>query len=284
MSGTYCHFGAGYPLNSLFGSKLMLYERTSGQMKQNGFNLIFKASRQFLLNMMGKAEGDPLVFKGVALDEETALKNLEGNALKMGLRDISAFRIALAVILDDEKTMIQMLERLKSYPLQDLSITRNIFRQSYAGMACLIVGTNTEHAEYLRLAKSIVKMFKAMNKAGMVSTVALSVCLKALEKPSIDMYNEAIESCALAGLKQFEALMCERCGTMILEQGNEKGSFDYFSRAFFLYNDIGMIAKTNQLVTKHKFLADVSLKRPGTASVCSSSRAGWDATASSFGV
>mmetsp|Transcript_26584 Transcript_26584/g.76786 ORF Transcript_26584/g.76786 Transcript_26584/m.76786 type:complete len:1162 (+) Transcript_26584:287-3772(+) len=284
MSGTYCHFGAGYPLNSLFGSKLMLYERTSGQMKQNGFNLIFKASRQFLLNMMGKAQGDPLVFKGVALDEETALKNLEGNALKMGLRDISAFRIALAVILDDEKTMIEMLERLKSYPLQDLSITRNLFRQSYAGMACLIVGTNTEHAEYLRLAKSIVKMFKAMNKAGMVSTVPLSVCLKALEKPSIDMYNEAIESCALAGLKQFEALMCERCGTMILEQGNEKGSFDYFSRAFFLYNDIGMIAKTNQLVTKHKFLADVSLKRPGTASVCSSSRAGWDTTASSFGV
>ena len=77
--------------------------------------------------------------------------------------------------------------------------------------------------------------------------------------------------------------MCERCGEMILEQGNEKGAFDYFSRSFFLYNDIGMIAKTNQLATKHKFLADVSLKRPGTASVCSSSRAGWDATASSFG-
>ena len=283
MSGMYCHFGAGYPLNSVFGSKLMLYERTSGQMKQNGFNLIFKAGRQFLLNIVGKAEGSPLVFNGVALDEEAVLSKLEGNAHKMGLRDISAFRLVLAFILDAEETMVEMLERLKNYPLQDINIPRNLLRQSYVCMACLIVGPKRKNVEYLRLAKSIMKMFKSMNKEGMASTVPLSVCFKALQSPCIDTYNEAIESCALAGLKQFEAMMCERCGAMILEQGNEKGAFDYFSRSFFLYNDIGMIAKTNQLTTKHKFLADVSLKRPGTASVCSSSRAGWDATASSFG-
>jgi len=286
MSGSYCYIGAGYSLNSLFGSKLMLYERTSSQMKQNGFNLIFKASRQFVLNVMGKAEGDPLVFKGVALDEEAVLGNLKGNAQKMGLRDISALRLALACILDDEKTMIEMLERLKSYPLQDLNIPRKLFRMSYVGIACLVLGPKKKNAEYLCLGKRITKMFKGMNKEGMASTPPLSACFKALEKPSIDAYNGAIESCALTGLKQFEAMMCERCGAMILDQGNEKGAFEYLSRAFFLYNDVGMVAKTNQLVTRHKSLANVSLKRPGTASICSSSKAGWDATASSshFGV
>jgi len=288
MTGVFCHFDAGLPLTSLFGAKLMAYERTAAEMNQRGFGIVLKASRQFHLNLIGKAEGNPTSFKGVALDENETLAKLEGNSRKMALRDISAFRLQLAYIFDDEQVMIEMIERLKEYPHDDLNWPRGFHRLTFLGLSCLDIGFRKKKIEYLRLAKTIMQRYDKLNKGGSVNTLPISACFDAIKSRKRAMFDQAMEACAIAGMKNMEAIMCEQCGVMLMERKDQVAAAEeYLVRSYFLYNEWGARRKVEELVMKYNFLDEnTALKRPGTSSVCSSSMAGWDgrvAGASAYG-
>ena len=288
MTGTFCHFDAGLPLTSLFGARLMVYERTAAEMNQSGFGIVFRASRQFFLNIIGKAEGNPTSYKGVVLDENEALAKLEGNSHKMALRDISAFRLQLAYIFDDEEVMIEMIERLKAHPHEDLSWPRGFHRLTFLGLSCLEIGFREKKMEYLRIAKTIMQRFDKLNKGGSVNTIPISACFEAVMSRKRAKFDQALEACAVAGMKNMEAIMCEQCGTMLMERKDQAAAAEeYLVRAYFLYNDWGAGRKVDQLMRKYNFLDEsTALKRPGTSSVGSSSKAGWDgrvAGASAYG-
>ena len=277
MTGSFCHFDAGIPLTSLFGTRLILYERTAAEMNQRGFGIVFRASRQFLLNIIGKAEGNPTSFTGVALDENEALAKLEGNSRKMALRDISAFRLQLAYIFDDEEVMIGMIERLKTYPHEDLNWPRGFHRLTFLGLSCLTIGLREKKMEYLRIAKTVMQRFDKLNKGGSVNTIPISVCFEAVMSRKRAKFDQAMETCAVAGMKNMEAIMCEQCGMMLMERKDQAAAAEeYLVRAYFLYNDWGAGRKVDQLMRKYSFLDErTALKKSATASLCSSSRTGW---------
>jgi len=255
-----CYYAAGMPLGSSLGSKLRLFERACVELGQESFLLFFRLSRQFYLNLAGKSDDgkksmkvgagapDPAAFEGEVFNEDEALGKLDGNARKMALRDVSVFRLILALIFRDDSTAEAMVERLVSYPFFDLFVVMQHLHLAFVGLALLTLGKEGKLKEHAKLAKKIKKHMKALDKAGSPNARPVYLCLEASSRPGRASYDKAIAACSHARMIHLEAMMNERCGLYFQERGDDNDLMrEYLTNAILGYNDWGALAKVNRL-------------------------------------
>jgi len=253
------YFAAGLPLNSILDKKLAVYERSANELGQKSFVSVFQASRQFILNLLGRSEGVVLL-NGDAFNEDRALGQIEGNSKAMLLRDASTFRVQLAYIFNDTATMKEMIERLKTYPLFDLMTARQHLRITFLGLAAFELGNRETNKEYLKLGKSITRVMKKLDKGGSANAHPVYLSLEAAKKPGKERYNLAIEACANARMIHLEAMMNERCSAWLQEQNDEGNARAHMLRAFSCYHSWGARAKVAQLRQLYPYLERTQLQ------------------------
>ena len=79
--------------------------------------------------------------------------------------------------------------------------------------------------------------------------------MKALEKPSEETFEQAIQVCGNAGLFNLTALMNERCGLMLMNQNASNDKVEnYLKNAIWLYHDWGATGKVSHMQTRFPFL------------------------------
>ena len=64
-----------------------------------------------------------------------------------------------------------------------------------------------------------------------------------------------------------EALMCEKCGLLLLENGNTELASEYLGKALWLFHNWGCGAKFEDLKRRFDFLVDVPRKAVSTGSL-----------------
>jgi predicted ATPase len=293
------YLASGLPLNSLLDPKLILFQNKSRQLNRPGFEAIFKGYRQFLRNLQGKSSFaatttnpngtafDPTRLKGDIMDEKEILTKMEGNSFKMTLRDFGILRLGLACIFGDYDAMIKMMDRLKEFPLFDLSLVREHLRLTFHGLAAFLVGRKQKNKQWLSVGKEILQSVKKLLQSSSSSgsrningnVRPLYQCLRAVECGKKGFFDEAIASCSAQNLLHLEALMQEQCGRMLLDTAsstaparNSTAATDsssslssspsssppyqtYLSNSTWLYNDWGAYAKVEQLKKEFPFLS-----------------------------
>lgn len=98
---------------------------------------------------------NPTKFQGDAFNEEKALEEMNSNASKMAVRDVSSMRLKLAFIFWDEECMEQMLERLRDYPLADIFISRLHIRSCFTGLAAFAMHKRNGSESLLKLGQDV---------------------------------------------------------------------------------------------------------------------------------
>ncbi|KAL3942025.1 MAG: hypothetical protein SGBAC_003711 [Bacillariaceae sp.] len=261
------HFASGLPLSKSFESQLCIFEEKATQLAQPTFVALFKGFRQFLHNLKGNCS-NPLELNGGVMKEDEVLCHFEGNSRLMTLRDFSVLRLTLACIFDDTRTMIAMLDRLKSYPLFDCPVVREHTRMAYIGIAALILGRSSGDREFKKLGQKTLKAFKKLNDIGSKNAPPVYLCLRAIKKHTIEAYERAIRACLAANMLHFAAMMNEQCGKMLLSEGSYDLGTEYLGAALWLYDDWGADGKVQQM----KVAFDISKRKQlQTASDTSSS-------------
>ena len=260
---------AGLPVNALFEPKLMLFEEVSSNLGSKTHVVIFRVIRQCLYNLQGgdKSSSVPSEINGSCCSEDEALALFDGPSRKMTFRDISIIRLMLAVIYDDEATMIQMLDRLDEYPIHDLCIVRQHLRMTYVGLASLLLKQKKSTGMHEKWAKTSMKFFEDLSRFGSPNAQPVHACMKALNRPNVPAFDEAIQICANAGLLNLAALMKERCGLMLLEDyvdGKCEAPLHerYLKCAIWFYHDWGATGKVSELTSRFDFLRDAMQEKP----------------------
>ena len=265
------YYCGGLPLNSVWGTKLLLYERAARDFGKDSFVLLFQLNRQFLLNLSGKSECNLTTFKGEAFDEEKALSRLEGNSRSMAVRDISTLRMQLAFIFGDEECEDKMIEILATYPLTDMMVARQHLRLSFLGLAILERGKKVKHTkEVTEIGKTILKRMSVLSKAGSPNALPVYLCLIAMQSMSVSAFDKAIEASATANMVHLEAVMNERCALHLQEKGENTEMQAYMTKAVQCYHTWGAYAKVTHLKQKYTFLNDYKLVVPVSMSTASS--------------
>jgi hypothetical protein len=265
------YYCGGLPLNSMWGTKLLLYERAARDFDKDSFVLLFQLNRQFLLNLSGKSECNLTTFKGEAFDEEKALSRLEGNSRSMALRDISTLRIQLAFIFGDEECEDKMIEILATYPLTDMMVARQHLRLSFLGLAILERRKKVKHTkEVTAIGKTILKRMSVLSKAGSPNALPVYLCLNAMQSMSVAAFDKAIEASATANMVHLEAVMNERCALHLREKGENTEMQSYMTKAVQCYHTWGAYAKVTHLKQKYTFLNAQKLVVPVSMSTASS--------------
>ncbi|KAL7576178.1 hypothetical protein ACA910_004832 [Epithemia clementina (nom. ined.)] len=279
MMAMYAFMVASLPLNALFEPKLVLFEELALRRGRKNFVIIFSLIRQYLYNLQGGPKASPVPSKvnGAAFNEEEALDMLKGPVRKQNLRDIGVIRLQLAVIFDDEEGMEEMLDLLDEYPTFDILTLRQHLRMTYMGFASLILAQkmlrspgHSYSMHTIRLvqkwAREALKFFEELSRFGSPNAQPVYACMKALSKPSVVAFDDAIKACANAGLINLAALMNERCGHMLLQE-NVTGGLEarrsksskslkeplyetYLKCAIWFYHDWGATGKVIQLKSK----------------------------------
>ena len=297
---------ASLPLNALFEPKLLLFEEMALHRGRKNFTIIFRLIRQYLYNLQGgsKASPVPTQVNGEAFDEFNALAMLDGPVRKQNIRDISMIRLELAVLFDEQATMERMLERLDEYPIHDLLTVRQHLRMTYIGLASMILCSRKPNrrgsisnqssgaTKADKWAKLSLKYFEEFSRFGSPNAQPVHACLKALNKPSVSAFDEAIDACANAGLLNLTAIMNERCGIMLFqnpglnpttngektrsakssiraaEQATTSSSQTgplhetYLKCALWLYHDWGAKGKVVDMQSRFEFLQNVMKEKP----------------------
>ena len=276
MQYALCYFCAGWPINALFEPKLILFEEEAHQFGQPPSIIVtFGIFRQCVLNLQGKGHSNPVLLSGVAVDENDALKQFEGSTYKQTLRDISIFRLFLAVVFGDDAVSVEMVDRLAPYADFDYPLARQHLRDVLVGIASLSAARRLNDKKYARLGRQKLQQFQRLAKAGSRNAPAMALCLKAECKPSLDRYSSAITACSEAGFVHLEAIMNERCAQFLsssatsnhnrknvmnnglADEEQEKLAEAHFSNALWLYSDWGATGKVNQMKKQHSFLKNV---------------------------
>ena len=149
-----CYFAAGLELGPLVESKLSVVEELATSLDRSSWITSFQIYRQFALNLRKRMD-KPTEFKGNAFDEEKELSEMIESKRKMAFRDSSSKRLNLAFVFWDEEAMIQMLDRLKDYPIKDMAFPRIYNRLCYTGFAIFALGHQKECASFSKLGKSV---------------------------------------------------------------------------------------------------------------------------------
>ena len=264
MQYALCYFCAGLPINALFEPKLILFEEEAHQFGQPPSIIVtFGIFRQCVLNLQGKGHVNPVLLSGVAVDEDNALKQFEGNTYKQTLRDISIFRLLLAIVFGDEAVSREMVDRLASYAEFDYPLARQHLRDVLVGIASFSTARRRKDKKYARLGQQKLQQFQRLVKAGSRNAPAMALCLQAECKPSMDRYVSAIAACSEAGFVYLEAIMNERCAQFLLDNPGKKNVSKeeseqlvraHYSNALWLYSDWGATGKVNQMKERHLFL------------------------------
>ena len=258
MLGMYAFLNASLPLNSLLEPKLLLLEEMAVTLGIKSFRVVFCLLRQCLYNLQGgmKASPIPTELDGAAFNEAQVMDELEGNTARMTFRDISIIRLKLAVIFDNESVMDSMLDRLDEYPVYDLPVERQHIRMSYVGFAALMLNSQ-KHAKW---AKTSLQFFEKLSRFGSPNAQPVYACMKALDKPSVEAFDDAIQICGNAGLFNLTALMNERCGLMLMNEDiknpDKELCEDYLRNSIWLYHDWGATGKVSQMQSRFPFLRE----------------------------
>jgi len=283
MFAIYAHFCASLPLNTLLESKLILFEEMSRDLGRDMFMELFLLLRQCLYNLHGhqRASSRPLELDGPVFSETRALENFEGAALKSITRDIGVIRLQLAVIYDDQDVMEEMINKLDVIPAYDNLVGRQHVRLTYTGIAALL-SKNRNKPTNQKWAAKAMGFFEKLTKLDSPNAKPVHACLQALDKPSIEAFDAAIEACRDADLANLGALMNERCGMWLMkrhvtgEKENERSGCslwlphadnrndsswvdpnmytDYLKGALILYHSWGAKGKVSQLEERYSFL------------------------------
>ncbi|KAL7581651.1 hypothetical protein ACA910_022199 [Epithemia clementina (nom. ined.)] len=259
-------YHASLPLNSLLEPKLILLEEMSLSFGRKTFVVIFSLLRQCLYNLQGggKSSSNPTEMQGEAFHEDVVMAQFEGVPKQMNNRDIAMVRLMLAVIFDDEAAMGSLLDRLDGYPVHDPPLARQHFRMTYTGFASIIMAN--KYGKHETWADTSYHFFEKQARFGSPNAQPAFSCLKALRKPSVAAFDEAISVCGNAGLQNFTALMNERCGVMLLEESKANGHagkhVDYLKHALWLYDGWGATAKVSQLQSRFEFLQNAIKEKP----------------------
>ena len=292
MCAMYAFMIASLPLNALFEPKLMLFEEMAVSRGRENFAVIFRLIRQYLYNLEGgeKASPVPSQINGKAISEEEAMGMFEeGSIRKQTNRDIGMIRLELSVIFDDQQGMEEMLNRLDEYPPQDVLTVRQHLRLTYMGLASLILLLPNQKSKRSdprlgnaeKWSKLSFQFFEELARFGSPNAQPVYSCMKALRKPNIALFDEAIQMCGNAGLLNLAAIMNERCG-LLLQQGhmslgnhanksprkNTKTSDGtglsyetYLKCAIWCYHDWGAMGKVAQLKSRFDCLTNACRKR-----------------------
>ena len=149
-----CYFAAGLELGPLIESKMLVLEDYAKSLDRQGFATTYQIQRQFALNLRKRMD-NPTEFKGEAFDEEVELSRMNESARKMALRDSSSKRLELAFTFWDEDVMLQMLDRLKDYPIKEMVFPRLYSRLCFVGLAIHALSHKKEYQTFAKLGKSV---------------------------------------------------------------------------------------------------------------------------------
>lgn len=254
------YHASSLPLNSMIESKLLAFEEKSKLYHQSNITAIFQCCRQFQHNLVHPSEC-PTQLKGIIMDEDKILAELDGNSKFMTVRDFSVFRMMLAVIFDDEETMEEMMVRLEPYPYFDLPVARLHLRLLFHGISSLVLGRRRKKHEYTRKGMRMLEEFKKLDKIGSENAQPVCKCFRALRQNKKSLYDDAIAMCSSTKVTYLEALMNEHCGLMLLEKGGKDGLAEgYLGKALWLYHDWGAFAKVEAMKKRFHSLAAVPRK------------------------
>ena len=271
LTCTQAYYCAGLPLNSIWGTKLLLYERAARDFGKDSFVLLFQLNRQFLLNLSGKSKGKPTMFNGEAFDEDVALSKLEGNSRSMAVRDVSTLRMQIAFIFGDDESMDKMIEILVTYPLTDMMVARQHLRLSFLGLAILTRGKKVKLTKEVKaVGQKILKRFSVLSRAGSPNALPVHLCLKAIQNMSVAAFDKAIEASGAANMLHLEAVMNERCALLLQDKGDNAQMQEYLTKAVQSYQAWGAHAKVANLKQQHTFLQSYKATAPKAKSTVSS--------------
>ena len=265
------YFAAGAPLNALFVAKLLLFEQEA---KSFGISpslmVTFRLFRQTVLNLQ-RTMVNPTLLRGKAVDQEKTLVEFEGDVQKQTLRDFTLFRLMLACVFGDEKTIVDMIDLLSTYPLFDLPVARQHLRDTFMGLGALYVARrernrNETPKRFHKLARKKYSIFQKLARIGSENAPPVMLCLRAEQSPSKSKYDKAIESCLSCGMIHLAALMNEWCGLFHFEASDKaEVAKSYIAEAMWLYYDWGAAGKVDQMKQTYPFLQTISRKYDKTA-------------------
>ncbi|CAJ1946395.1 unnamed protein product [Cylindrotheca closterium] len=219
---------------------------------------------QTVLNLQQTVE-NPTLLCGEAMDQVKELQKVQGNALKMTLRDINSHRIMLAVLYNHWETAETLMDALEEYiDVNEVMILRGHLRRCYVGLAGFALSRKAKNLQrrkkYLSVAMKILKGFTAEMKYGSLNAYPIVSMLEAEKSPSKKNYDIAIKVCARLGMVHHEAYMCERAAEFFDEQGDENWKDFYLVEAFLLYKEWGALAKAKRLQEDHSIILKGSVR------------------------
>lgn len=226
---------------------------------------VMMIQRQTILNLQHYTN-NPTLLSGLAMDQETELKKVEGHARKMTLRDINTHRLLLSVVFGDWPTAEAMMEALEEYvDADDAFLVRTHFRRSYIGLACFALSrkakTTKARKKFLAIGKKMLKHFTTDMKYGSVNAYPIASMLEAEESPSKEKYDKAVRACARLGLVHYEAYMCERAAEFFDDQNDDGWSEFYAGQAILLYGEWGATGKADRLTEDYSHVLTKSSLR-----------------------
>jgi len=246
-------FAAGLELGPLLESKLLLVEDLCRSLGRPGFLTNFQIYRQFALNLRKRIE-NPTEFQGEAFHEEKSLNKMNGNALKMALRDSSSLRLQLAFVFWNENIMAQMLERLRDYPLKDMSVARLHNRLCFTGLAAFALCQRQGYESFSKLGKNCLRYFAHLTKHGSVNAKPVYLFMLAMQVSRREVFEKAIDACNEASMVHLEAMAKERYAALLKRENDTPLSNDYITSSYWLYQDWGAHGKALQLSQQYDFL------------------------------
>lgn len=265
MHFPWIYFATGLPMNASLASKIDIFERKARDFGRHGFVAIFRLCRQFKErfhhNLMTSTSDENRIET-----EEEICTNLEGNSLKMTLRDSAILRSMAAFVMGDENEMRAMSQRLDEYPLFDLPLVRQHLRLTFHGMSCLLLGRKQGNNVFTRKGKTLSKELKTLDSIGSFNAHASYYCLRAVEVNRPKAYKRAITACAESRFLHLEAMMNEHCALYYLEaaKSSTKSTVernrlhskaeDCMQNALWLYRDWGADAKAHQIRSTFDFV------------------------------
>jgi predicted ATPase len=250
-----CYLCIGLPLGPLEPDLISFGQEARQFGRPYSVVVLFQIYRQTILNLRDEVDV-PTVLKGAAMDQDDVVKEMEGKAQKMTVRDITTSRLMLACIYSDFEVAKAMIDILAEYPFRELITFRGYLRATYIGLAALVLGRQRGNGKYAEIGKKIISSMKADAKLGAVNSLPVLLMLKAEQNPTKETYNEAIKACARSGLVHYQAYMCERAGLHLLHEKDEAGGEFMIGRSLDLYRDWGAFGKVLQMKQNHACLSN----------------------------
>ena len=168
--------------------------------------VVFDIIQQTILNLMGDySNDDPTVLNGTVMNQDDVIASMAGQSKAMTLRDIRTFQLMLSCVYGDFDVAKKLVDQVSSYSFLDPLCSRRHIRLMYLGLASVIIGRQKgwcKKCKYGKLGKKIIKLFQAETEMGNVNAHPVLTMLLAEEKPSKELYDDAIRVCARSGLMQ----------------------------------------------------------------------------------